>query len=262
MQNEFGFQSGYEQVNGIKMYYQIHGAGDVPLVLVHGGGSTIETTFGNIIPFFTQTRKVIAVDLQAHGRTGDREAGVSFEQDADDVAGLLKNLNFEKADFLGFSNGGSTVLQIASRHPHLVRKLVTVAATWKRAGLISGFFEFMETATLDNMPLPLQNAYLEVAENKEGLQVMHDKDRDRMRAFQDWPEEILTNLDVPALIISGNQDVITIDHAVETAKLIPRAELLILPGIHGACIGEICAARAGSKMPEFTAAAIGEFLNK
>lgn len=262
MQHELNYKSGHENVNGLKMYYQIHGSGDIPLVLLHGGGSTIETTFGNIIPFFAQNRKVIGVDLQAHGRTSDREAGVTFEQDADDVVTLLQNLGFEKADFLGFSNGGSSVMQIAIRHPHMVRKLVAVAACWKREGLISGFFEFMETASLDNMPLPLQTAFLEVAENKDGLQAMHDKDRDRMRAFTDWPEGKIGSIQAPALIIAGNQDVITIDHAVETAKLIPHAELVILPGIHGACLGEICTARAGSKMPEFTALMIGEFLDK
>src|SRR6202046_1422559 len=92
---------GYSQVNGIKMYYEIYGQGK-PLVLIHGGGSTIETTFGRVIPILAQKYKVIAMDLQAHGRTGDRDAPESFEQDADDVAALLKNLNISKAAFFGF----------------------------------------------------------------------------------------------------------------------------------------------------------------
>ncbi|WP_031528137.1 alpha/beta fold hydrolase, partial [Dyadobacter crusticola] len=256
------FESGYSIVNGLKMYYQIYGSGAIPLVLVHGGGSTIETTFSNIIPFLAANRMLIGVDLQAHGRTGDREAGVTFAQDADDVAALLSNLGFGQADFMGFSNGGSSVLQVAIRHPGLVRKLIAVAACTKRAGLMPGFFEFMETASLDNMPAPLQEAYLAVAENKEGLQVMHDKDRDRMRAFKDWPDESLRAIDVPALIMTGNRDVVTVAHTTEISELIPNAELLVMPGVHGECIGEICTFQQGSRLPEFTAYVVNEFLER
>jgi pimeloyl-ACP methyl ester carboxylesterase len=98
------------------MYYEIYGKGK-PLVLIHGGGSTIQTTFGRVIPKLALHRKLIATELQAHGRTSDRDNELSFEQDADDVATLLKNLNIHRADFFGFSNGGTTALQIAIRHP-------------------------------------------------------------------------------------------------------------------------------------------------
>src|SRR3978361_983930 len=112
------FKNGYSDVNGIKMYYEIYGQGK-PLVLIHGGGSTIQTNFEKIIPLLAKDRKVIAVELQAHGRTSDRNADLTFEQDADDVATLLKNINIDIADFFGFSNGGTTVLQIAIRHPEI-----------------------------------------------------------------------------------------------------------------------------------------------
>lgn len=122
--DSLAFKSGYSDVNGLKMYYEIYGEGK-PLVLIHGGGSTIQTTFGRVIPMLAQHRQLIAVELQAHGRTGDRAGELSFEQDADDVAALLKNLNVSKADFFGFSNGGTTALQIAIRHPQLVDKFIT-----------------------------------------------------------------------------------------------------------------------------------------
>ena len=93
--------SNYSEVNGIKMYYEIYGKGK-PLVLIHGGGSTIQTTFGRIIPLLSKDRQLICVELQAHGRTEDRNAPISFEQDADDVAALLENLNIDKADIFGF----------------------------------------------------------------------------------------------------------------------------------------------------------------
>src|SRR5687767_232456 len=93
--------SGYSAVNGLRMYYEVHGNGQ-PLVLIHGGGSTIESSFGNIIPFLAAKRKIIAVEMQAHGRTNDRDTDLSFEQDADDIAVLLNNLDIPKADVLGF----------------------------------------------------------------------------------------------------------------------------------------------------------------
>lgn len=98
-------QSGYSEVNGLKMYYEIYGLGK-PLVLIHGGGSTIETSFGNIIPILSKSRQIIAMELQAHGHTGDRETNLTFIQDADDVAKLLENLQIAKADFLGLAMVG------------------------------------------------------------------------------------------------------------------------------------------------------------
>src|SRR4051812_23362313 len=104
--------SHYANVNGLEMYYEIHGSGR-PLVLIHGGGSTIESNFGRILPELAKSHLVIAVELQAHGHTADIDRPLSFEHDADDVAELLKQVHIGKADILGFSNGGTTALQIA-----------------------------------------------------------------------------------------------------------------------------------------------------
>jgi hypothetical protein len=147
----------YATVNGLKMYYEIHGSGR-PLVLLHGGGSTINSTFGRILPELARRHQVIAVELQAHGHTPDIDRPLSFEQDADDVAGLLKQLTIEKADLMGFSNGGTTCLQIALRHPELPNKLVLASTTYKRDGMQPGFWEGMRNASLENMPHPLKEA--------------------------------------------------------------------------------------------------------
>ena len=96
---------GYSPANGISMYYEIHGQG-ATLVLIHGGGSTIQTSFGRILPNLAKGRKVLAIELQGHGHTLDRNTPETFEQDADDVAAVLHHLKIEKADFFGFSNGG------------------------------------------------------------------------------------------------------------------------------------------------------------
>lgn len=105
--------SGYAPVNGLNIYYEIRGAGR-PLVLLHGGGSTIDTSFGGVLDDFAKTRQVIAFDQQGHGRTADVDRPFSFEQSADDTAALLRHLKVERADFYGYSNGGSIALQVAA----------------------------------------------------------------------------------------------------------------------------------------------------
>lgn len=259
--NQIKKDSGYASVNGLKMYYEIHGEG-APLVLIHGGGSTIQTTFGEILPLLAQHYKVIAVELQAHGHTNDRDSAESFEQDADDVAGLIQYLKISKAHFLGFSNGGNTAMQIAIRRSNLVDKLVIISSFYKREGMIPGFFEGMQLATLENMPILLKTYYLQINNDQKGLQRMFNKDKERMLHFKDWRDEDLASIKNPSLIISGDKDVVTTEHTVKMSQIIPNAQLMILPGTHGSFIGEICAVEEGSKLPESTVTIIKEFLNK
>jgi pimeloyl-ACP methyl ester carboxylesterase len=254
-------QNGYSEVNGIKMYYEIYGQGK-PLILIHGGGSTIQTTFGRVIPMLAKHRRLIAVELQAHGRTSDREKDVSFEQDADDVATLLKNLNIDKADFFGFSNGGTTVVQIAIRHPEIVDKIILGSALCKRNGVPAQFWDFMKQARLANMPEQLKEAYIQVAPNPDGLQIMHDKDAKRMVNFRDIPDEQIKSIKAPALIIIGDQDIIKPEHAIEMHRQIANSELAIIPGVHGEYIGEITTLKFNSKEADFVIPMIESFLNK
>jgi len=191
------FSSGYIEVNGLNMYYEIYGQGK-PLVLVHGGGSTIQSNFAKIIPLLAKNRKVIAVELQAHGRTGDRNSDLSFEQDADDIATLIKKLNVDQADFLGFSNGGTTILQIAIRHPAIVDKIILGSTLAKRNGVPDWFWDFMKQAKLENMPEQLKTAYRQVAPDPDGLQIMHDRDVNRMVNFRDTSDEQIKSIKAQA----------------------------------------------------------------
>ncbi|WP_026713891.1 alpha/beta fold hydrolase [Flavobacterium daejeonense] len=259
--NSLTFKNGYSEVNGLKMYYEIHGQGK-PIVLIHGGGSTILTNFEKIIPLLAKNRQVIAVELQAHGRTNDRNADLSFEQDADDVAKFLKNLNIAKADFLGFSNGGTTTLQIAIRHPEAVNKIILASALAKRNGVPEWFWEFMENAKLENMPELLKVGYKKVAADANGLQVMHDRDAKRMLNFKDIPDEQIKSIKAPTLIIIGDKDIITPEHAIELHRQIENAELAIIPGGHGQYIGEITTITADFKESELVIPMIEKFLNK
>ncbi|MEO8763637.1 MAG: alpha/beta hydrolase [Ginsengibacter sp.] len=249
----------YAIVNGLKMYYEIHGAG-MPLILLHGGGSTIKSTFGRILPELAKTHQVIAVELQAHGHTPDIDRPLSFEQDADDVAELLKQLHVEKADIMGFSNGGTTSLQFAMRHGELVNKLVLIATAYKRDGLQPGFFEGFQHASLDNMPRPLKEAYQEANPDLKGLQTMFDRDVARMIAFKDISDTDIKGIQAPALVINGDAEVIRVEHAVALFHTLPHARLAILPAGHGDYIAEICAPDKESKIPALVVAMIDDFL--
>lgn len=259
--------SGYAPVNGISMYYELHGEGSMPLVLIHGGGSTIETTFGSMIPLLAKTRQLIAVELQAHGRTSDRDAPESFVQDADDVASLLKHLNINKADIFGFSNGGSTTLQLGIRHPELVSRLIVAAGACKRDGFMPGFFEFMPQATIEVMPVQLKEGFLKVNPDKDKLQAMFEKDKQRMVTFKDWPDESLRAIKAPTLFMASYQDVITPAHTLQMAGWVEGSQVIILPGTHGSFIGAADAGdkyrpENGSKLPQITTDLINDFLNE
>lgn len=243
------------------MYYEIYGDSNMPLVLIHGGGSTIETTFGTLLPLLSDYGKLVAVELQAHGRTSDRDAPESFEQDADDVAGLLNYLKIDKANIMGFSNGGSTAMQIAIRHPGVINKIIVVSGAFKRDGFIPGFFDGFKGATLDNMPIPLQAGFLKVTPDKSRLQVMFDKDVERMVTFKDWPDDALRSIKAPALIIAADHDAMTPAHMIEITCLIPGSRLAILPGTHGSIIGEAGSEKGASNLPGIVAALVKGFLN-
>lgn len=256
MAGNSNFKSGYADVNGLKMYYEIYGKGR-PLVLLHGGGSTIETSFGQLIPLLAKQRQLIGVELQAHGHTNDRDAVLTFEQDAADVAALLKNLAIAKADFLGFSNGGHTAIEIALRHPRLVNKLILASTFYKRSAAAPQFWEGFDGATLDMMPQVLKAGYLKANNNEAGLLNMFQKDVQRMKDFVGWTEAQMRSITAPTLVINGNTDVGSPEHAVEMYRLIPNCELAIFPGGHGTYLGEIEALEEGH-WPTFNAAPLIE----
>ena len=226
-------QSGYAPVNGLQMYYEIHGSPNgksPPLVLLHGGGSTIETSFGKVLPSFAKTRQVIAFDQQGHGRTADIDRPFTFDQSAEDTVALLRYLKIEKADFFGYSNGGHIALQIAVGNPDLVRKLVIESAMFQRDGSDSEFWEFFKHAKLDDMPADLRKAYLRVAPHPEDLPTFFAKSVKRMLDFKGWTPEEIHSIDAPTLVIIGDHDIVRPEHAVSMFRLLPNAQLAILPG--------------------------------
>ncbi len=228
----------YASVNGLEMYYEIHGNG-YPLVLIHGGGSTLETTFSRVIPIFAKTYQVIAVEMQAHGHTADIDRPLSFQQDADDIAALLYHLNIPKANIFGFSNGASTTLQFAIRHPAMANKIIVASTFYKRIGAPSWFWEMMSKPTFEGMPQLYKDAFLKINPDTTALYKMYERDIARMQSFPDIPDEQMAAIQVPVLILLGDQDVTTPEHAHEMQQLLPNAYLAIIPGGHGEYIGEI-----------------------
>jgi len=255
------FESGYIDLGGLNMYYEIYGQGK-PLVLIHGGGSTIQTTFGNIIPLLSKSRQIIAMDLQAHGRTGDRPTDLTFEQDADDVAQLLVNLKIEKADFLGYSNGGHTLLEILLKHPNIVDKAIIASSFYKRSAAAPEFWEGFNSATIDVMPQALKDGFLNVNNDEKALLNMFNKDVQKMKGFKGWSDDQIKSINAPTLIINGSNDVGSVEHAVEMYRTIPNSQLAVLPGKHGVYIGAVEYLTKGKWTQHYIVDIINDFLNE
>jgi pimeloyl-ACP methyl ester carboxylesterase len=254
------FKSGFSEVNGIKLYYEIYGKGE-PLVLLHGGGSTIQSSFGRVIPTLARHFQVIAIETQNHGRSDSRKAAETFSQDADDVATLLENLNIAKANFLGFSNGGHVLFDLWIRHSEMINKLIIASSPFKRTGFMPGFFESMPKATLGSMPPLLKTEFLKVNPDSARLQNMFEHDRDRMINFKGWTDEQIKSISVPTLLINGDSEVITLEHAVEMHRLISHSQLAILPGGHGTYMGEITTLTSDGQFVDYLTPLVNEFLN-
>ena len=229
----------------MSLYSQIHGsavAGTVPLLLIHGGGSTIETNWSALLPELTKTRQVVAVELQGHGRSPWTGGTVNFENSADDVAEVLRELDLGPVDVLGFSNGGNVALRLAMRHSELVRRQIVASAFYRRDGLVDGFWNGMAQASLESMPQLYRDADAALNPDPAHQQQLFDLDSGQMRNFADWPPNDLASITTPTLILAADRDVATNAHTVEMAALIPGARLMIVPGTHGDYLGETMAA--------------------
>lgn len=238
--------SGYATVNGLKMYYEIHGKGQ-PLILLHGGlGST--GMFGANLEALSKNRQVIAMDLQAHGRTADIDRPFTMEGMADDVAALMKHLNITKADIAGYSMGGAVAMQIIFRHPEMVRKLVIISMPFKRTGFYPGILaqqnqmgpeaaEFMKQT-------PMYKSYAAIAPKPGDWTTLITKIGKLIKQDYDWSNDI-KKIKARTLLVFGDADLVSPAHAVEFFALLgggqkdggwdgsgrSNAKLSILPGI-------------------------------
>ena len=235
-------QSGYAPVNGLKMYYEIHGTGE-PLVLLHGAFSAIGTSFGLLLPELAKTRQVIGFELQAHGRTADIDRPLSIEQMADDVAAALHYLGIEQADIFGYSMGASVALHVVIRHPDVVRKLVLTSVSYNMDGIHPGLMEGLGEMKPEMMfGSPWHEEYMQIAPRPEDFATLFAKKAQMDQGLQDLPAEAIEAIQAPTLLIIGDSDLVRPEHAVEMFRLLgggvfgdtpaglPKSQLAILPG--------------------------------
>jgi pimeloyl-ACP methyl ester carboxylesterase len=231
----------YAQVNGLAMYYEIHGEGQ-PLVLLHGGLLTIDLSFGQLLPGLAARHQVIAVELQAHGHTADIDRPLSFEAMADDVAALVGQLGLPRVDVLGYSLGGGVAWQTAIRHPEIVRNMIAVSAPIRREGWYPETLTGMAAITAEMMAAtPLKPAYDRCAPSTGGWSALVTKVRQLTSRDYDWTAEV-ERLRRPVLIVVGDDDGLRLPHVVDMYRLVgggkgksgmgsgPASQLAVLPG--------------------------------
>ena len=225
--------SGYADVNGLHLYYELHGEG-TPLVLLHGGMLTIDLNFAGLIPTLAQRHLVIGVEMQGHGRTADIDREITPAALAGDVVALLDHLGIDRAHVLGHSLGGAVTLELAVSHPTRVRSVVPVSASVRPEGMHEDLSDPSRFATSTRMPtqqdfVDFRDAYLRLSPHPEHFDDFLASLSRSAADLQGWSDEQLGGITAPTLIVQGDHDFVTIEHAALMQHLIPGAHLAVLP---------------------------------
>ena len=237
-------ETGYAPVNGLQMYYEIHGEGGTPLLLLHGGLFDIDQQFGALIPRLSADRRVIATDFQGHGRTNDLDRPLNGDDLTSDVVGLLAHLGLGPVDVFGFSIGGAVGLQLAITHPELVRKLIVSSVSFRKEGNRGENTDAVAELTVDMIAgTPMEQAYLAKSPHPdlEHLQGLLDKLAASDDGFREWSDDDIRSISAPTLLTVGDCDMVRLDHAVKFLQLrggdvngdfegVPASQLAVLPG--------------------------------
>ena len=236
----------YARVNGLDLYYEIHGSGR-PLILLHGGLGAIEM-FGPNLPALAKGRQVIAVDLQGHGRTADIDRPLSVQLMADDIAALIKHLGLQRPDIMGYSLGGGVALQTAIRHPEVVGKLVVVSTPFRRNAfypeILAQQAQVGAEAAEAMKQTPMYQMYSSIAPKPEDWPRLLKKIGEAMKQDFDLSSDI-AGITATTLIVAADADIFPPAHAVEMFGLLgggkrdggwdgsgrPKSKLAILPGL-------------------------------
>jgi pimeloyl-ACP methyl ester carboxylesterase len=233
-------ESGYADINGLKMYYEVYGQGK-PIVLIHGSFMNIPTNWMQVIPQLFKDRKVIVAEMQAHGRTKDIEREFSYEAMADDVSGLLKHLKTDSADILGYSMGGGVAFQFAIRHPEQLRRLVVLSGSYAHDGWWPDVEAMFGTMTGDMFKGgPIQKQYDSLGNDPAKFNDWIKKVLSIDVKPYDWSKEV-KNIKAPIFMGLGDADGIKYEHALELFRAkgggkmgdlsgLPKSRLAILPG--------------------------------
>ena len=240
MSAEHSYTCNYAPVNGLNLYYEIHGTGE-PLVLLHGAYMSTNA-MQPLLSDLARTRQVIALDFQAHGRTTDIDRPLRMEILAGDVAALLQYLNVPQADIFGYSLGAGVAVQVALRYPQLVRKLVAASVSYNTAGMYPELMEAMDNITPEVFEgTPAKTEYDKIAPNPADFPALVEKMKDLDTNVYDWSAESIKGIKAPTFLILGDSDIIKPEHIVEMFRLLgggvagdlvglPDSRLAILPG--------------------------------
>jgi pimeloyl-ACP methyl ester carboxylesterase len=237
-------ETGYVPVGDLRVYYEVYGDGGTPLLLLHGGLFDIELQFGALLPGLSAGRRVIAIDLQGHGRTNDVDRPLSASALASDVVEVLSSLNLSKVDVFGNSLGGAVAIELAVEHPELVRKLIVASASFSRDGERGQNTAAVAEMTVDMLAgTPMEQVYLAKSPHPdhEHLQRLLEKIGGFMEHASGWSDEQIRGIAAPTLITVGDCDIITIEHAAKFLRLrggdvngdfdgVPESQLAVFPG--------------------------------
>jgi pimeloyl-ACP methyl ester carboxylesterase len=230
----------YAPVNGLNLYYDVHGEGP-PLMLLHGAYMNADM-MAPLAQGLARTRQVIVPEMQAHGRTADVDRPLSYEQMGDDAAALIRHLELGQADVVGYSMGGGAALQLAIRHPELVRRLVVASAGYRFDGMPAEALAVFPSITPELFAgTPMETEYKRLAPNADDFPRLVEKLKTLDTTDFAWPEDDIRGISAPTLIVLGDSDGIRIEHAVEMFKLrgggvmgdlagMPQSQLAVLPG--------------------------------
>lgn len=210
---------GYAPVNGINMYYEVHGGGE-PVVLLHGAFMTITNNWAGWIEELSKTRKVIAVEMQGHGRTADVPRDITYDNLADDVAALLIYLKIPRADLIGYSMGGAVAMESAIRHPGKVRRAVIISSTFRRDGMIPEAVEAIQKLTADAFKgSPIETEYKKLSPTPDDFPKLVQRVVATASRGYDFGADKLKATTAPMLFIHGDADGVRLAHVAEMFRL-------------------------------------------
>ena len=211
--------TGYAPVNGLRMYYEVHGSGD-PVVLLHGSFMTITNNWAPWIGELSKTRQVIAVEMQGHGRTADIKRDFSYPHLADDVAALLGFLKVKKADVIGYSMGGGVALELAIRHPAKVRKVVSISAVFRHDGWVKEALDAFAKMTSEMLKgSPIEADYKKLSPTPDKFDEFIRRAISMDLKPYDFGADKLGATKSPMFFIHGDADGVRLAHISEMFRL-------------------------------------------
>lgn len=224
----------YADVNGLHLYYEVHGEGE-PLVLLHGGMLSIELSWSELLPELASTHEVVAVELQGHGRTADVDREITPAALASDVVALLDHLGLDSAHVLGHSMGAAVAIELAVSHPERVRSVVPLSGSVRPEGMHEDLTDPARMATSTRMPtqqdfVAMQETYARLSPHPDRFEEFLGRLSASNADLEGWPDEQLAGITAPVMIVQGDHDFVTVEHGALMQQLIPGSQLAVLPG--------------------------------